>query len=122
MVVALRGANPDDVAAALMAEDHAQARSLLTPRKRGRPRTLRKHLRIMCSVEAYVGAGLKRTDALQRAAEQWTLALSTIDEIYRDKKFLKAKSAAIRDDFNGESLTEIDEAIRQFCEAERHGK
>jgi hypothetical protein len=111
--------NANEVAEAMLAEDDAALRAAAIPRKRGRPPTPQKHLRIMCTVEAYIGAGLRRKGAINRAAEHWLLAPSSIDEIYRDNKLLKPQSKAIRDYFEGDTLAEIDEQIRLFREAER---
>jgi integrase len=115
----MRQADPDRVAEAMLAEDREHGAT--APRKRGRPPTRHKHLWITHSIEAYIGTGLTRELAIDRAAENWPLARSTIDEIYRDTKLRKAESEAVRAHFGGDPDTpeDVDEAIRIFLEAER---
>jgi class 3 adenylate cyclase len=50
--------NANEVAEAMLAEDDAALRAAAMPRKPERPATSRKHLWIMGTVEAYIGAGL----------------------------------------------------------------
>jgi hypothetical protein len=86
----------DEVIAATLAED-AAATEAPPKRGQGRPPTPHRHMWITCTIEAYIGAGVTRVAAIERAAEKWGLALSTIDKIYRENKFLKLKSEAVRD-------------------------
>jgi hypothetical protein len=100
-----------DVVATMLAEDQQAALPLQTSPKRGRPATPHKHLLIMGYIEAYIGAGLTRDAAIKRVADNWYLAPSSIDKIYRENKLPKQISKSIRD-FFGDTVEEIDEAIR----------
>jgi hypothetical protein len=102
----------EDVVATMLAEDQQAALPSQTSPKRGRPATSHKHLWIMGIIEAYIGARLTREDAIKRAADNWYLAPSSIDKIYRENKFPKEISRSIRDFFYGDTVEEIDEAIR----------
>jgi hypothetical protein len=101
-----------DVVAILQTEDQQAALPSQTSPKRGRPATPRKHLWIMGCIEAYIGAGLTREAAIKRVADNWYLAPSSIDKIYRENKLPKQISRLIRDFFYGDTVEEIDEAIR----------
>jgi hypothetical protein len=110
-----------DVVATMLAEDQ-QATAVEAPRKRGRPPTPHRHLWITYSIEAYIGVGLTRVGAIERAADKWALAESSVDEIYRVNKLPKAISGTIRDLFGHQKLDtaeDVDEEIKRFCDAER---
>jgi hypothetical protein len=111
-----------DLVAAMLAEDREHGAT--APRKRGRPPTLHKHLQITYTIEAYIGTGLTREAAIDRAAENWPLAPSTIEKIYKDNKLLEAESKAVRNYFGSDPDTpkDVDEAIRQFRESARRGE
>jgi hypothetical protein len=110
------------VVAAMLAEDREAGAT--APRKRGRPPVPHQHLWITCTIEAYIGKGMTRKAALDRAAKNWHRARSTIEEIYKDNKLLKAESKAVRNYLGGDSDTpkDVDEAIRRFRESERRGE
>jgi hypothetical protein len=55
---------------------------------------------------------LTREAAIKRVADNWYLAPSSIDKIYRENKLPKQISRSIRDFFYGDTVEEIDEAIR----------
>ena len=57
----------DEVVAAMLAEDRGAATATEAPPKRGRgrPPTLHKHAWITNTIEAYIGAGLTRADAIE---------------------------------------------------------
>jgi len=111
-----------DVVATMLAEDQQAALPPRTSPKRGRPATPHKHLWITGSIEAYIGAGLTREAAIKRAADNWYLAPSSIDKIYRENKLPKQTSDSIRD-FFGDGTTEgVDEAIRLFREDQRRSE
>jgi hypothetical protein len=61
--------DPDLIAKRLSAQDDAEAAAKAKPRGRGRPASPKKHLRIMVTIEAYIGAGLSRKDAEARASD-----------------------------------------------------
>jgi hypothetical protein len=126
----------EEVVAAMLAEDRQTATRLPAPPKRGRPPIPHKHLLITYTIEAYIGAGLTRTDAIDRAAENWHLAPSSIDKIYRDNKLPKPASEAVRGFFDpsrfppgartrfphGDAAEDVDEHIRWCRENERRGE
>jgi hypothetical protein len=105
----------DEVVADLLAEDRLEAERLLAPpqRDRGRPATPHKHLWIMGTIEAYIGAGLRRKAAIHRAATHWELGPSTIDKIYKDNKLAKPVSKKIRVFFDADTPEDVDKAIRR---------
>jgi hypothetical protein len=105
----------DEVVAYMLAEDRLEADRLLAPpqRDRGRPATPHKHVWIMGTIEAYIGAGLKRKAAIHRAATHWELGPSTIDKIYKDNKLAKSESKQIRAFFDADTPEDVDKAIRR---------
>jgi hypothetical protein len=111
-----------DVVATMLAEDQQAAFPSQTSPKRGRPPTPHKHLWIMGSIEAYIGAGLMREAAINRAAENWYLARSSIDKIYRKNKLPKQISESVRDLFGDGTTEGVDEAIRLFREDQRRSE
>jgi hypothetical protein len=66
----LARASINEVVAHMLAEDRVEAERLLASaqRDRGRPATPHKHLWIMGTIEAYIGAGLRRKAAIHRTA------------------------------------------------------
>jgi hypothetical protein len=106
----------------MLAEDQQAALPSQTSPKRGRPATPHKHLWIMGSIEAYIGAGLTREAAIKRAADNWYLAPSSIDKIYRENKLPKQISESVRDLFGDDTTEGVDEAIRLFREDQRRGE
>ncbi len=114
----LKHIGEEEVVAAMRAEDRKAAGMRQAPRGRGRPPTPHKHLWMTYTIEAYIGTGLNREDAITRAADKWAIARSTIDTIYRDNKLPKSESEVIRH-YLSDTLEEIDEAIRRFRENER---
>jgi hypothetical protein len=111
-----------DVVATMLTEDQQAALPSQTSPKRGRPATPHKHLWIMGSIEAYIGAGLTREAAIKRAADNWYLAPSSIDKIYRENKLPKQISESVRDLFGDDTTEGVDEAIRLFREDQRRGE
>jgi hypothetical protein len=112
-----------DVVATMLAEDQQAALpSQTSPKRVGRPATPHKHLWIMGSIEAYIGAGLTREAAIKRAADNWYLAPSSIDKIYRENKLPKRITESVRDLFGGDTPEGVDEAIRLFREDQRRGE
>jgi hypothetical protein len=105
----------DEVVAFMLAEDRLEAERLSAPpqRDRGRPATPHKHLWIMGTIEAYIGAGLRRKAAIHRAATHWELGPSTIDKIYKDNKLAKPESKQIRAFFDADTPEDVDKAIRR---------
>ena len=105
----------DEVVAYMLAEDRLEAERLLVPpqRDRGRPATPHNHLWIMGTIEAYIGAGLRRKAAIHRAATHWELGPSTIDKIYKDNKLAKRESKQIRAFFDADTPEDVDKAIRR---------
>jgi hypothetical protein len=105
----------NEVVAHMLAEDRVEAERLLASaqRDRGRPATPHKHLWIMGTIEAYIGAGLRRKAAIHRTATHWGLGPSTIDKIYKDNKLTKPLSKKIRAFFDADTPEDIDEAIRR---------
>jgi hypothetical protein len=105
----------DEVVAFMLAEDRLEAERLSAPpqRDRGRPATPHKHLWIMGTIEAYIGAGLRRKAAIHRAATHWELGPSTIDKIYKDNKLAKPVSKKIRAFFDADTPEDVDKAIRR---------
>ena len=118
----LRRISMEDVVATMLAEDQQAALPSQASSKRGRPPTPHKHLWIMGSIEAYIGAGLTREAAITRAADNWYLASSSIDKIYRENKLPKQISRSIRDFFDGDTVEGIDKAIRLWREDQRRGE
>ena len=104
-----------EVVAHMLAEDRVEAERLLesAQRDRGRPATPHKHVWIMGTIEAYIGAGLRRKAAIHRTATHWGLGPSTIDKIYKNKKLTKALSKKIRAFFDADTPEDIDESIRR---------
>src|SRR5262249_60532247 len=105
----------DEVVAYILAEDRLEAERLLAPpqRHRGRPATPHNHLWIMGTIEAYIGAGLRRKAAIHRSATHWELGPSTIDKIYKDNKLAKPESKQIRAFFDADTPEDVDKAIRR---------
>jgi hypothetical protein len=105
----------DEVVATMLAEDRLEAERLLAApqRDRGRPATPHKHLWIMGTIEAYIGAGLRRKAAKYRTATHWELSPSTIDTIYKENKLAKPVSKQIRAFFDADTPEDVDEAIRR---------
>jgi hypothetical protein len=105
----------NEVVAHMLAEDQVEAERLLASpqRDRGRPATPHKHLWIMGTIEAYIGAGLKRKAAIHRTATHWGLGPSTIDKIYKVNKLTKPVSKKIRAFLDADTPEDIDEAIRR---------
>src|SRR5262245_18599498 len=105
----------DEVVACILAEDRLEAERLLAPpqRHRGRPATPHNHLWIMVTIEAYIGAGLRRKAAIPRAPTHWELDPSTINKIYKNNKLAKPVSKKIRAFFDADTPEDVDKAIRQ---------
>jgi hypothetical protein len=103
----------DEVVAHMLAENRLEAERLLAKRDRGRPATPHTHLWIMGTIEAYIGAGLRRKAAIHRAATHWELDSSTIDTIYKDNKLAKPVSKKIRAFFDADTPEDVDKAIRR---------
>src|SRR5262245_39561310 len=105
----------DEVVAYMLAEDRLEAERLLAPpqRDRGRPATPHKHLWIVGTIEAYIGAGLRRKAAINRAATHWDLGPLTIESIYKDNKVAKPVSKQIRAFFDADTPEDVDKAIRR---------
>ena len=120
----LRRVSQGELLATMSAADREAA--LTAASKRGRPPKPHKHLLITHTIEAYIGAGLTRTDAIDRAAENWHLARSSIDKIYRDNKLPKPISEGIRGFLDPRGRTgaaeDVDEHIRRCRERERRGE
>jgi hypothetical protein len=111
----LASVSKDEVVATMLVEDRLEAERLLAPpqRDRGRPAMPHKHLWIMGSIEAYIGAKLRRKAAIVRAATHWGLGPSTIEKIYKDHKLTKPVSKQIRAFFDAGTPEEVDSAIRR---------
>jgi hypothetical protein len=99
----------DEVVAHMLAEDRLEAERLLAPpqRDRGRPATPHMHLWLMGTIEAYIGAGLRRKAAIHRAATHWELGPSTINKIYKDNKLAKPVSKKIRAFFDTDTPEDL---------------
>jgi hypothetical protein len=107
------------VISAMLAEDAAATEA---PPKRapGRPPTPHKHLWITYTVEAYISVPMTRKAAINRAAKNWGLSPSFIDnDVYRGNKLPKRKSKVVREFLSGDSVDDVDEMIRRYREAER---
>jgi len=121
----LEKVDPDTVARGLLAENDAKEAAAMRPVKKkgpGRPKLYdeRHYLYVMVTVEAYIGAGLSRSDALDRASDKWGRGRTYIeDDIYCRFKLEHERSEAVREFFHGDSVEEIDDFIRQFKAAER---
>jgi hypothetical protein len=101
-----------DVVALLLAWDREEAQPA-EPRKPGRPAMSHQHVWIMATIEAYIGVGLRRKAAINRACDEWKLAKSTIDKIYHDNKLPKSLSKQVRTFFIGDTPEDVDRAIRR---------
>ena len=121
----------EEMLATMLAEEREDALAAQVPPKRGRPPTPHKHLLITYTIEAYISAGLTRTDAIDRAAENWHLAGSSIDKIYRVNKLPKSISEEIRCFFGPSrfpprgrtgAAEDVDQHIRWCHESERRGE
>jgi len=112
----------DQVAKAMLADDDRNDLALLNAMfarpKRGRPPTPRKALRIMMTIEAYIGAGLSRKVALGRASKNWQLGVRYIEDVYKAQKLPKQNSRDLRNHFRGSPAAAIDIMIKEFREAE----
>ena len=100
-------------------EDLARQKAALAPPKAGRPSTPRRHLWVMATIEAYIGAGLSRKVALNRAADKWEIGNRYIEDIYKGNKLPQHQSKHIRAYFAGHTVAEIDEVISEYLKAER---
>jgi hypothetical protein len=114
----LKHVSEKDVVATMQAWDQEEAAQASAKRGRGRPATPHKHLRIMLTIEAYIGAGLTREEAIDRATENWCLSRSHIEDIYKGK-FRQVMSKQIRAYFEGDTPEVVDAAIKQYLENER---
>jgi len=105
----------NEVVVHMLAEDRVEAERLLASAKRdrGRPATPHKHLWIMGTIEAYIGAGLRRKAAIHRAETNWGLGPSTIGKIYKDNKLIKPVSKQIRAFLDADKPEDIYESIRR---------
>jgi hypothetical protein len=111
--------------AASEALKRARARKALTSaaKGRGRPRTPEQRLAaMMVSVEAYVGAGLRRDQALDHASKNW--GNSRLEDIYKKEAKLPHDrgSELLRAFFHKIQLEEVDRFIAQFRASETGGE
>ena len=114
----LKHVSEKDVVATMLAWDQEEAAQASAKRGPGRPATPHKHQWIMFTIEAYIGVGLTREDAIDRAADNWCLSRSHIEDIYKGK-FPQVMSKQIRAYFGGDTPENVDTAIKQYLENER---
>jgi hypothetical protein len=106
-----------------------RARKVLTA-KFGRPSTPEQRLvAMMVSVEAYIGSGLRREQALERAgknwgtSKNWVNSFGTLGDIYKKQaKLPDDSSKLLRAFFRGIKAEEVDRFIERFLELEAGGE
>ena len=102
-----------------MTLQRTRARKALTNagKGKGRPRTPEQRLvAMMVSVEAYVGAGLPRQEAMDRASDKWGNSAGRLEDIYLKETKLShdGGSELLRAFFHKIKVEEVDRFIKDF--------